>query len=167
MKAQQDAFAGYKAAMAGVTLPTTDEHLSTFHAFSSEDALERLREAMRCNDSGAPIDSASAAAAEREVQDQIAEYVTEPQPSAHDPRILVQSRQLRGGAFATLWEQNVQASHAAYASWISELHGEIERKRDEQAYRSILEYELDVSKVREKLAADERWSAVGRRLSEA
>ena len=82
--------------MAGVTLPTTDEHLSTFHAFSSEDALERLREAMQCIDSGAPIDSASAAAAEREVQDQIAEYVTEPQPSAHDPRILVQSRQLAG-----------------------------------------------------------------------
>ena len=94
-----EALQSYKTAMAGVTLPTTDEHLSTFHAFSSEDALERLREAMRCSDSGgAPVDSASAAAAEREVQDQIAEYVTEAQPSAHDPRTLVQARQLRGGA---------------------------------------------------------------------
>eukprot|EP00937_MAST-01D_sp_MAST-1D-sp2_P003201 g3201.t1 len=159
--ARAEALAAYTAAMTGVALPTTDEQLLTFHNFSREDALEQLRERLAAL--SAPPEAR--AAAERELEDQIAEYVAHAEPCAQDLFSLVRTRQLRGGAFAELWRRNVESSRAAYAAVAADLRAELGSKRDAQAYRSILEYELEASRAQEKLGVDERWSATGRRLA--
>ena len=57
-------------------------------------------------------------------------------------------------------------SQEAYGAWIASLReATLERKRDAQLYRSIMEYDHDVRELRAEVVADGRWSAAGRRLA--
>ena len=164
--AQAAALAEYRAAMGGVTLPTTDEQLTTFHSFSREDALERFREGCASDAMLAAAPPEAAAAAERELCDQIAEFVACTEANPAQPHVLGEARLLQGGVFAPLWRQNVTLSQEAYGAWIASLReATLERKRDAQLYRSIMEYDHDVRELRAEVVADGRWSAAGRRLA--
>jgi hypothetical protein len=148
--------------MAEMPMPTNDDHVSTFHAYCKEDALQNFHEHI----GALALPPAAVGALELELNNQIAEWMdSRLDCSALKPHLLFEQRQLEGGVFHGIWKDNIEQSVAAYDALLAELVSAVQAKQQQRTYKGVGEFDRDIAALLQRFDDDERWSATAKRLS--